>query len=62
MPNNHPLPTVLEGIVENRRTHLGGIAKRIAHVDVRNLPRSTRSLYDNLHGATNAFKIGRAHV
>ena len=55
MPNSHPLPTVLEGIVDNRRTHLGDIAKRIAHVDVRNLPRSTRSLYDNLHGATNAF-------
>lgn len=55
MPNKNPLPTVLEGIVETRRGHLEGIAKRIAHVDVDNLPRSTRSLYDNLHGATNAF-------
>ncbi len=55
MPNNNPLPTVLEGIVNTRRTHLEGIAKRIAHVDVDNLPRSERSLYDNLHGATNAF-------
>lgn len=55
MPNSNTLPTVLEGIVNTRRTHLEGIAKRIAHVDVDNLPRSTRSLYDNLHGATNAF-------
>ena len=55
MPSNHQLPTVLENIVETRRTHLEDIAKRIAHVDVASLPRSTRSLYDNLHGATNAF-------
>lgn len=55
MPNNNPLPTVLEGIVNTRRTHLEGIAKRIAHVDAYNLPHSKRSLYDNLHGATNAF-------
>lgn len=58
MPNNNEksgLPTVLENIVTTRRTHLEDIAKRIAHVDVDSLPRSTRSLYDNLHGATNAF-------
>lgn len=34
MPSNHQLPTVLENIVETRRTHLEDIAKRIAHVDV----------------------------
>nr|WP_231375528.1 bifunctional indole-3-glycerol-phosphate synthase TrpC/phosphoribosylanthranilate isomerase TrpF [Corynebacterium aquatimens] len=42
------LPTVLEGIVTARRGHLEDIRKRIAHVDVDGLPRSTRSLYDNL--------------
>ena len=30
----HKLPTVLEGIVAKRRTHLAGIRERIAHVDV----------------------------
>lgn len=53
--DNQQLPTVLEGIVSARRGHLEGIGKRIAHVDPAELPRSTRSLYDNLHGATNAF-------
>ncbi|MDY3127856.1 MAG: bifunctional indole-3-glycerol-phosphate synthase TrpC/phosphoribosylanthranilate isomerase TrpF [Corynebacterium sp.] len=55
MPCNHQLPTVLEDIVRARRGHLADIAQRIAHVDVEALPRSTRSLYDNLNGARNAF-------
>ncbi|PRQ11078.1 bifunctional indole-3-glycerol-phosphate synthase TrpC/phosphoribosylanthranilate isomerase TrpF [Corynebacterium sp. 13CS0277] len=42
------VPTVLEGIVTARRGHLEGIRRRIAHVDVEALPRSTRSLYDSL--------------
>ncbi|RSZ61989.1 bifunctional indole-3-glycerol-phosphate synthase TrpC/phosphoribosylanthranilate isomerase TrpF [Corynebacterium hylobatis] len=44
----HKLPTVLEGIVEGRRGHLGEIRARIAHVDLSTLTKSTRSLYDNL--------------
>lgn len=44
------LPTVLEGIVAKRRTHLEGIRERIAHVDLDSLPRSQRSLYDSLKG------------
>lgn len=45
----HKLPTVLEGIVEGRRSHLDEIRARIAHVDVDALPRSERSLYDSLN-------------
>lgn len=48
------LPTVLEGIVAGRRTHLAEIRERIAHVDLANLPKSERSLYDALNG-TNRF-------
>ncbi|AMO91822.1 indole-3-glycerol phosphate synthase family protein [Corynebacterium simulans] len=48
------LPTVLEGIVAGRRTHLAEIRERIAHVDLANLPKSERSLYDALDG-TNRF-------
>ncbi|MDY5839200.1 MAG: bifunctional indole-3-glycerol-phosphate synthase TrpC/phosphoribosylanthranilate isomerase TrpF [Corynebacterium camporealensis] len=48
------LPTVLEGIVAQRRTHLPAIRQRLAHVDLSSLPRSERSLYDSLRG-TNRF-------
>ncbi|HAT6522223.1 bifunctional indole-3-glycerol-phosphate synthase TrpC/phosphoribosylanthranilate isomerase TrpF [Corynebacterium striatum] len=48
------LPTVLEGIVAKRRTHLPDIRERIAHVDLQALPKSERSLYDALKG-TNRF-------
>lgn len=44
------LPTVLEGIVENRRSHLAEIRARISHVDPGSLPRSERSLYASLGG------------
>lgn len=42
------LPTVLEGIVQGRFSHLDEIRRRIAHVDPATLPRSERSLFDNL--------------
>lgn len=42
------LPTVLESIVTARRGHLDEIRARISHVDVDKLPKSTRSLYENL--------------
>ena len=48
------LPTVLEGIVAKRRTHLAAIRERLAHVDLATLPRSERSFYDALNG-TNRF-------
>ncbi|WP_049155596.1 bifunctional indole-3-glycerol-phosphate synthase TrpC/phosphoribosylanthranilate isomerase TrpF [Corynebacterium aurimucosum] len=48
------LPTVLEGIVAKRRTHLPAIRERLAHVDLASLPRSERSFYDALRG-TNRF-------
>ena len=48
------LPTVLEGIVAKRRTHLAAIRERLAHVDLASLPRSERSFYDALRG-TNRF-------
>lgn len=49
------LPTVLENIVAQRRTHLQAIAERIAHVDRTQLPRSGRSLYDSLRARPQAF-------
>ena len=48
------LPTVLEGIVAKRRTHLPAIRERVAHVDLEGLPRSERSFFDALNG-TNRF-------
>lgn len=48
------LPTVLEGIVAKRRTHLPAIRERLAYVDLASLPRSERSFYDALRG-TNRF-------
>ncbi|MDO4928160.1 MAG: bifunctional indole-3-glycerol-phosphate synthase TrpC/phosphoribosylanthranilate isomerase TrpF [Corynebacterium sp.] len=42
------LPTVLENIVAQRRTHVPEITDRIAHVDRTSLPTSTRSLYRSL--------------
>ncbi|KKO84103.1 bifunctional indole-3-glycerol-phosphate synthase TrpC/phosphoribosylanthranilate isomerase TrpF [Corynebacterium otitidis] len=44
------IPTVLENIVERRRTHLSDIAARVGHVDAAGLERSTRSLYEALGG------------
>ena len=32
-PSSSALPTVLEGIVENRKRHLDEIRQRVAHVD-----------------------------
>lgn len=52
MPNS--VPTVLEGIVAARRTHLPAIRERLAGVDLESLPRSERSFYDALNG-TNRF-------
>ena len=49
------LPTVLEGIVASRRTHLPEIRARIAHVDPEALPRSTRSLFDSLSQPGTSF-------
>ncbi|QPK79137.1 bifunctional indole-3-glycerol-phosphate synthase TrpC/phosphoribosylanthranilate isomerase TrpF [Corynebacterium lizhenjunii] len=48
------LPTVLEGIVAARRTHLPAIRERLAHVDLDALPRSQRSFTEALRG-TNRF-------
>lgn len=48
MAASKQLPTVLESIVTARRGHLDEIRARIAHVDVDKLPKSTRSLYENL--------------
>lgn len=45
----HKLPTVLEGIVRGRHSHLDEIHARIAHVDIESLPRSQRSLFDSLN-------------
>ncbi|QDR77333.1 bifunctional indole-3-glycerol-phosphate synthase TrpC/phosphoribosylanthranilate isomerase TrpF [Corynebacterium sanguinis] len=42
------LPTVLEGIVQQRFRHLDAIKARLSGVDLSALPRSTRSLYDSL--------------
>ncbi|APT93504.1 indole-3-glycerol phosphate synthase [Corynebacterium phocae] len=46
--------TILQEIVDNRRGHLDGIRKRLAHVDLNALEPSTRSLFDSLQG-TNRF-------
>ena len=46
----HATPTVLQGIVDKRRTHLPEIHARIAHVDPNALEPSTRSLYHALGG------------
>lgn len=48
------LPTVLEGIVTQRRTHLPAIRQRLAGVDFDAIPRSERSFFDALRG-TNRF-------
>lgn len=45
------LPTVLEEIVNARRTHLPDIADRLEGVELSDLPKSERSLYDALHGS-----------
>ncbi|WIM67666.1 bifunctional indole-3-glycerol-phosphate synthase TrpC/phosphoribosylanthranilate isomerase TrpF [Corynebacterium breve] len=42
------LPTVLEGIVQGRKSHIDEIGARIGHVVVDKLPQSERSLYDSL--------------
>ena len=48
------LPTVLQEIVAQRRTHLPAIRDRLSHVDLTSVPRSERSLVDALDG-TNRF-------
>lgn len=54
-PNTEGLPTVLEGIVEGRKGHLDEIRRRVAHVNFDTLPKSTRSLYDNLKREGTSF-------
>lgn len=49
------LPTVLEEIVASRRGDLPSIRQRMAHVDFGALPRSERSLYDNLKREGTSF-------
>ena len=49
------LPTVLEGIVEGRKRHLDEIRRRVAHVAFDTLPKSERSLYDNLKRPGTSF-------
>lgn len=44
-------PTILQEIVANRRTHLPEIHRRLAGIDVAQLPVSTRSLYSSLKAA-----------
>ena len=55
MPKHSALPTVLEGIVEGRKGHLDEIRQRVAHVDFDTLPKSERSLYDNLKAPGTSF-------
>ena len=55
MPKHSALPTVLEGIVEGRKGHLDAIRQRVAHVDFDTLPKSERSLYDNLRRPGTSF-------
>ena len=54
-PSSSALPTVLEGIVENRKRHLDEIRQRMAHVDFGTLRNSERSLYDNLAAPGTSF-------
>ncbi|MEH0147970.1 bifunctional indole-3-glycerol-phosphate synthase TrpC/phosphoribosylanthranilate isomerase TrpF [Corynebacterium sp. Q4381] len=49
------LATVLEEIVEGRKRHLDEIRQRVAHVDFDTLPKSERSLYDNLKRPGTSF-------
>ena len=49
------LPTVLEGIVASRRGDLAAIRERLAHVNVAALPRSERSLYNDLKREGTSF-------
>ena len=55
MPKHSALPTVLEGIVEGRKGHLDEIRQRVAHVDFDTLPKSERSLYNNLKAPGTSF-------
>ncbi|MDK8525006.1 bifunctional indole-3-glycerol-phosphate synthase TrpC/phosphoribosylanthranilate isomerase TrpF [Corynebacterium sp. MSK150] len=52
--SGNALPTVLEEIVAQRRTHLPALRERLSHVDLASVPRSERSLADALRG-TNRF-------
>lgn len=49
------LPTVLEDIVAGRKRHLDQIRQRVAHVNFDTLPKSERSLYDNLRRPGTSF-------
>ena len=55
MPKPAELPTVLEDIVEGRKGHLTEIRQRVAHVNFDTLPKSERSLYDNLKREGTSF-------
>lgn len=55
MPKHSALPTVLEGIVEGRKGHLDEIRQRVAHINFDTLPKSERSLYDNLKQPGTSF-------
>ena len=55
MPKPAELPTVLEDIVEGRKGHLAEIRQRVAHVNFDTLPKSERSLYDNLKREGTSF-------
>ena len=55
MPKPAELPTVLEDIVEGRKGHLDEIRQRVDHVNFDTLPKSERSLYDNLKREGTSF-------
>ena len=54
-PSGSGMPTVLEGIVENRKRHLDEIRQRVAHVNFDTLRKSERSLYANLAAPGTSF-------
>lgn len=53
MQNNVPMPTVLEEIVNTRRSRIQEISARISHINPLQLPRSTKSLFQALGGSIN---------
>ncbi|UTO24465.1 bifunctional indole-3-glycerol-phosphate synthase TrpC/phosphoribosylanthranilate isomerase TrpF [Corynebacterium pseudotuberculosis] len=59
MQNNVPMPTVLEEIVNTRRSHVQEISARISHINPLRLPRSTKSLFQALGGSINGGAASR---
>ena len=53
--SENTLPTVLEEIVAQRRTHLPALRERLSHVDLARVPRSERSLADALRGTNRCI-------